>query len=244
MLKSEIYEKEFELHLRDVDKNNKMRLSSYLNLMQEIGGLHSSEFGYSLKDEPITHKAWVVLTWKLEIFKRPTWNEKIKVKSWVGKIDKIYQYRDYEMLDSNNEIVAKGVAQWIMVDTLTKKIQKVDEKILNEFPIVNREDYDNNIKKISTKVNSDNLNQIYEYKIEKRDVDTNNHMNNIVYLDLSLEGLDDEFTNNISYIEIHYKTECKYGENIVFFNEVVDDKNKVYVLDKNKEKLHTLIILK
>lgn len=240
MSKSEIYEKEFELQLKDIDKNNKMRLSSYLNFMQEIGGLHSKEFGYGLNDELITHKAWVVIAWNLEIFKRPKWNEKILLRSWIGKIDKIYHYRDYEMLDTEGNIIAKAVAQWLMVDTVTKKVQRLDEKHIKEFPVVNREAFDNNMKKVSLKADVDNAIQIYQYKVQKRDVDTNNHMNNIIYLDLALEGLDDEFVDNISNIQIHYKTECKYNEEIVFMK----DEEKVYILDKNKEKLHTLVILK
>jgi len=121
---------------------------------------------------------------------------------------------------------------------------RTEESYAGEFPIVVREDYDNNIKKINSRIKTDNLTQIYEYTVEKRDVDKNNHMNNIVYLDLALEGIDDEFVDNISNIEIHYKTECKYNDNIVFANEVVDGENRVYILDENKEKLHTLVILK
>lgn len=244
MSDTKIYEKEFNLQLRDMDKNNKMRFSSYLNVMQEIGGLHASLIGHGLNEEIQTGKAWIVISWKLEIFKRPSWNEKIKVRTWIGKIDKIYHYRDYEILDSNNEVVAKGVAKWVMLDIVTKRIVKSSESYAEEFPVAEIDGYDNDIKNINAKVNVDSLNQIYEYIVERRDVDKNNHMNNVVYLDLALEGLDEDFVNNISNIEIHYKTECKYDEKIVFANETIDQENKIYIVDENKEKLHTLVILK
>ena len=66
-------------------------------------------------------------------------------------------------------------------------------------------------------------------------------MNNVIYLDLALEGLEDKVIDRISSIEIHYKTECKYGDKVTFMK---DNENKVYVLDENKEKLHTVVILK
>ena len=201
MSDTKIYEKEFNLQLRDMDKNNKMRFSSYLNVMQEIGGLHASLIGHGLNEEIQTGKAWIVISWKLEIFKRPSWNEKIKVRTWIGKIDKIYHYRDYEILDSNNEVVAKGVAKWVMLDIVTKRIVKSSESYAEEFPVVEIDGYDNDIKNINAKVNVDSLNQIYEYIVERRDVDKNNHMNNVVYLDLALEGLDEDFVNNISNIK-------------------------------------------
>lgn len=239
-----IFEKEFELYLRDTDKNNKMRFSSYLNLMQEIGGMHASQIGHGLKEEIKTGKAWIVIAWKLDIFKRPSWNENLKVRTWIGKVDKIYHYRDYELLDSNNEVVAKGVAQWVMVDTINNKIMKAEESCVEEFNVIEREDFDNNIKKINARVNIDNANQIFEYVIQKRDTDKNNHMNNVIYLDLALEGLEDKVIDRISSIEIHYKTECKYGDKITFFSEEIDGQTKIYIMDENKEKLHSQVILK
>lgn len=244
MSKSKIYEKDFSIYLRDTDKNNKMRYSSYLNIMQEVGGLHADELGHGLNEEIKTGKAWIVIAWKLEIFKRPGWNEKIKVRTWIGKVDKIYHYRDYELLDNNDEVIAKGVAQWVMLDTVNKRIMRAEESYVSEFEVVEREGFDNSINKINTRINQENLEEIYKYIIERRDVDKNSHMNNIVYLDLALEGLSDEEIDNISNIEIHYKTECKYNEEIIFAKEKVEDKNNIYILDKNKEKVHSLVILK
>ncbi len=244
MTKSAIYEKDFELYLRDTDKNNNMRFSSYLNLMQEVGGMHATQLGHGLKEEIKTGKAWIVIAWKLDIFKRPSWNEKIKVRTWIGKVDKIYHYRDYELLDSNNEVVAKGVAQWVMVDTINNRIMKAEESYVEEFNVIEREDFDNNIKKINASVNIDNANQIFEYVIQKRDTDKNNHMNNVIYLDLALEGLEDEVIDKISNIEIHYKTECKYGDKITFLKEEIDGQTKIYIMDENKEKLHSQVTLK
>lgn len=240
MSKSKIYEKEFEVMLKDIDKNNQMRLSSYINFMQEIGGLHSEEYGYGLNDEPVTHKAWVVISWDVKILKRPKWNEKLLVRSWIGKIDKLYHYRDYEILDSQGNVISKAVAKWVMVDTITKKVQKLTEEHINNFPIVEIEGWTNEVGKINSKVDVSSLKEIYKYKVQKRDVDTNNHMNNIIYLDLALEGLDDESIKNVSSIQIHYKTECKYSDEIVF----MQGEDGVYVFDKNKEKLHTQVVLK
>ncbi len=243
MSKIDTYEKEFILQIGDIDKNNKMKLVSYLKFMQEVGALHSQEYGYGINDEKVTHRAWIVLNWKVEILRRPSWNEKIKVKSWIDSMDKIYYYRDFELLDSNDNVIAKAVSKWIMIDTITKKVQKINEEYINTIKIINREGYNNEFKKISAKVDTESLIQIYEHEVQKRDVDTNNHMNNLIYLDLALEGLDDGYIDNISKIEIDYKTECKYKDKIVFMKKEIEGQNKVYILDENKEKVHALVIL-
>lgn len=236
-----IYKKEFELGINEVDKNNKMKLSTCLKLMQEIGALHSKEYGYCLDTEKSTHKAWVVLAWKLEIFNRPSWNQKIYASTWISKMDKIYFYRNFEMKDSEGNIIAKATSQWIMIDTVTKKIEKITEELLNLFIKLKVDGYEDTLKKPNLKFDVSNLEEIYDFVVQKRDLDTNNHMNNIVYLDLAMEGLDDEFCDSITNIEIYYKSECKVDEKIVFMKSNEDN---VYVLDSNKEKLHTLIKFK
>lgn len=236
-----IYEKEFELGINDVDRNNKMKLVTYLKLMQEAGALHSKEYGYCLDTESITHKAWVVLAWKVDILKRPDWNSKLYIKTWIGKIDKLYFYRYFKIQDEKGEIVAKASSQWIMIDTVTKKIQKVTEEILNQFIEVSEEGFEENIKKGSLKFDVKELEEIYRCNVQKRDIDTNGHLNNIIYLDLAMEGFEDEFCDSIKRVEIYYKAECKLAEEIVFMK---NSENSVYVLDKEKQKLHTLIKLK
>lgn len=235
-----IYSKQFELKINDVDSNNKMKLSTYLKFMQEAGALHSKEYGYSLDTQDITHKAWVVIAWEFDILKRPRWNEKVNVKTWIGKTDKIYFYRYFEITDKENQVIAKAKSQWIMVDTHTKKIQKITNELLSEFTEVKVEGYDEIISKVNFKIDKEKLTKIYEYVVQKRDVDTNSHMNNVIYLDLALEGLDDTFCNNVSNVGIHYKTECKLGNKVIFMK---DEKNTVYVLDENGEKVHAQVKL-
>lgn len=236
-----IYEKEFELGINEVDRNNQMKLSTCLKLMQEIGAMHSKAYGYCLDTESKTHKAWVVLAWNLEIFSKPSWNSKIYARTWIDKIDKIYFYRNFEMYSEKGELVAKASSQWIMIDTVKGKIQKVTDELLSQFIEVNTEEKFKSIKKLNPKFDVDSLEEIYRCKVQKRDVDTNNHMNNIVYLDLAQEGLEDSIVNAASNIEVYYKSECKLGEEIVFMK---NEKNDVYILDKDKTKLHTLIKFK
>ena len=144
------------------------------------------------------------------------------------------------MTNEKGEVVAKAKSQWIMIDTCTKKIQKITSELLSEFTKVHMDGYSDGISKVNLKFDKEKLEKIYECSVQKRDVDTNNHMNNIIYLDLALEGLDDTFCDSIKNIEIHYKTECKLGEKIVFMK---NEENNVYILDENEEKVHTLVML-
>lgn len=168
-----VFSKEFELGINDVDKNNKMKYSAYLRFMQEIGALHSKEYGYCLDTENTTHKAWVVLKWNLDIFMRPSWNDKLYISTWLGKIDKIYFYRYFEIKNEKDEIIAKASSKWIMVDTITRKIQKVTEELLTHFIKVEKDVTSYDIKKDNFKFDVENLEEIYSCNVQKRDVDTN-----------------------------------------------------------------------
>lgn len=235
-----IYVKEFEVGISDVDKNNQMKLSAFLRIMQEVGALHSKKYGYCLDTEHETHKAWMVMGWEIEVLLKPKWNETLIVQTWIEKIDKIYFYRCFKIIDKKGNEILNAISQWIMVDTLTKKVQKIDKEISDKFIQMNLQNENWKMKKFSSKVLlDDSFEKIYECRVQKRDIDTNGHLNNVIYLDLALEGLSDELYNNINKIGIYYKSECQYNDKLLF----IKSKNSIYIFDENKEKMHTVVIL-
>lgn len=221
-----------------------MKPSAFLKYMQEIACLHSQLYGYGINDIEKNNIVWIIFCWNLNINYKPHWNEKIKIKTWLGKMDKLYCYRDFEVQNESGEVIAKAESQWIMFNIAQRKIEILNDSYQNKFPKVKREGYDNIIKKVRfdiSKVDKGKCKKI-NYTVLKRDIDTNYHMNNTNYLDIASEKIADEIYSNLEKIEIHYKTECKYGDKIKFIYENKEDKILVYVVSQDESKVHTVII--
>ena len=240
----DIFTKKFDITFSDVDINNKLSNKGILRIMQEIAGLHSSSLGYGLNDSDKTGYAWLLLNWKLRVFSRPKWESTLTVKTWSKSMNPLFAYRDVEILDSNNNLVAVGSSKWILFDINKKSLIKIPTEVKESFPNVDKSVFEE--KFVEKLKEPENSNFVYEYSIQRRDIDTNPHVNNLNYLDYAYEALpEDVFANiNFSNVEIMYKHEAKLGDKIsVFYSHTENDEYIITIKDNEQKKLHAIVKL-
>jgi len=240
----DIYTKKFEISFSDINLNNELSNKGILRIMQEIAGLHSSTLGYGLNDAPKTGYAWLLLNWKLKVFSRPKWESSLTVNTWSKSMNPLFAYRDIEILDDKNNLVAIGSSKWILFDINKKSLIKIPSEVKDNFPSVDKSVFEE--KFVEKLKEPENSNFVYEYTIQRRDIDTNHHVNNLNYLDYAYEALpEDLFTGiNFSNVEIMYKHEAKLGDKIsVFYSHTEENEYIVTIKNKDSNNLHAIIKL-
>ena len=238
-----IYIEKYKIKYSDVDKKNQLTISSLVNYLQDAAGGHSSLVGYGLNDISKTHIAWLVLDWKIKIFLHPKTNEEITIKTWPRILEKFYSYRDFEVYDINNNIVAVASSKWIMLNTETEKIEKVTEDIVKSYGIVEKSVFD---KPLNEKPREPEYSELtFKYQIQRRDIDTNKHVNNAHYIDYALESIPEHVyeKNNFNNLQIHYKKEIKYGEAIKCYYSLKNNKHIITIKSEDNKILHSIVKL-
>ena len=239
-----IYTKKFDITFSDIDENNQLSNKGILRIMQEIAGLHSSSLGYGLNDTPKTGFAWLLLNWKLRVFSRPKWEETLTVNTWSKSMNPLFAYRDIEIFDDKNNLVATGSSKWILFDINKQSLCKIPNEVKEVFPSVDKSVFKE--KFVEKLKEPENSNFIYEYTIQRRDIDTNHHVNNLNYLDYAYQALPEAlyFNTNFSNVEIMYKHEAKLGDTIsVFYSNSEENNHIITIKDKEGKKLHSIIKL-
>ena len=240
----DIYTKKFEINFSDINENNELSNKGILRMMQEIAGLHSSFLGYGLNDTPKTGLAWLLLNWKLKVFSRPKWEETLTVNTWSKSMNPLFAYRDIEIYDDNNNLVAVGSSKWLLFDINKKSLIKIPPEVKEKFPNVDKSVFQEKfVEKLKEPENSIFS---HEYIVQRRDIDTNHHVNNLNYLDYAYEALpEDVFSNiNFSNVEIMYKHEAKLGDTLsVFYSHNEEDEYIITIKDKENKNLHAIVKL-
>lgn len=228
----------------DIGRNNKLSLKSLVTILQEAAGSHSGKAGYGLNDIPKTHLTWLLLNWKVKMLCHPVWNEKLTVKTWPRAMDKLYSYRDFEVYDNKNNLVAIASSKWILVDTETKKIKRITPTISEAYGgIVNKSVFETPFdEKIAI---PDQLDLNFKYTIQRRDIDTNGHLNNIHYIDIALETLNENIYNEKEFnnLEIIYKKEIKYQEKITCYYSFQNNQHIVTIKNEDNTIVHAIVKL-
>ena len=234
----------YKIKYSDVDKNNKLTLKSLVDTLQEAAIGHSENSGYGVNDIEETHLAWLLLDWKVQIISSPHSNESITVKTWPRSFDKLYSYRDFEVYDTNNNLIAIASSKWFAIDTETKRIRKLTPQIAEAYgEPISKSVFENAFKE-KFKV-PDELKLNFNYQVQRRDIDTNGHVNNLNYIDYALETIDGNIFNNIKFnnLEITYKKEIKPKEIIKCYYSFEENKHIVTIKSKDDSTVHAIVKL-
>ncbi len=225
-----IYEHDFEIGLENLTVRKEVTNKFLLQCFENISAWFSEKINKDTS-EVINDISWLLIEWKLSVIKRPKYLDSVNVKCWA-RYDKNV-YIDYEMC-VKNEIFAKATAKFLLVDKKDMSIVKVTKDIISKYkPVNNRSVFDAELERLDVKEKYD---VTIDYHIRKSDIDINNHMHNLNYLDAVREIIDiDKELNNLIIV---YKKQIKYGENICV--SMLKEKNnysfKIYNKDNNEIK--------
>ena len=239
-----IFTYEYKIRYTDVGSNNKLTLKALVATLQQAAISHSEEAGYGVSTIDKTHLAWLLLDWKVQVISYPNSNEALTVKTWPRVFDKLYSYRDFEVFDSNNTLIAIASSKWFAIDTENKKIKKLTKEITEAYgEPVTKSVFENAFDERIKAPESSKLN--FNYKVQRRDIDTNGHVNNLNYIDFALETLDEDiYNNNIFHnLEVIYKKEIKTYEKINCYYSFENDKNIITIKNEDNSIIHAIIKL-
>lgn len=239
-----IFTYNYKIKYSDVGIDNKLTLKSLVETLQEAAIGHSEQAGYGVNNMENTHIAWLLLDWKVQVMSYPHSNQFITVKTWPRVFDKLYSYRDFEVYDGENNLIAIASSKWFAVDTQSKRIKKLTPEITDAYgePVTNSV-FDEPFKNKVTAPENSKLN--FSYTTQRRDIDTNGHVNNLNYIDYALETLDEKIFNNTTFknLEIEYKKEIKLRENIKCYYTFQDNKHIITIKSEDDLTIHAIVKL-
>ena len=236
---------DLRVRYEDVDKNNHLTLRGFLKYLLEAATRHSDIAGYGLDNAQETHIAWLVLNWKLQVYKYPKTGDSLHIRTWVRFDKKLYSLRDYEVLDNIGNRIAIGSSKWVPVNTETRNIAKISDDMVNAYGPVDINIFNNDFKKLPEP--KQEYTNSYIYTIMRRDLDTNKHVNNLNYIDFALEALPYDVYENSQFneVEIMYKKQCLYGDKIsCLYTQNEQGEHIVAIKSEDLSVLHAIVKFK
>lgn len=232
----DIWEESFKVRTFDVNINNRIKINSLTNFIQEAAANHATHLKVGRDHLMKENLFWVLSRAKFKVDRYPDLNEEIIVRTWPKGIDKLFFLRDLEILDSKKNIIANATTSWLVVDSvkIRPKRPSIIRDRFNDYP--EKEAIKEKLDKIPT-VEDKNL--CFKKIVRYTDLDVNNHMNNVKYVEQVLNCFTESFykKHDITELQINFLKQCKYGNKIKIYRKEIE-KNKFYVeaLKKGEKK--------
>lgn len=218
------HRKTFYIPYYDTYKDGSVTPYNILKYFGETSASHTDQSTSKKEETSKSNYGWMLYRWKVKIDKYPKAKEKIHIDTWASKVDRFYAYREFTILNEDEEILGIASTVWIFVDMEKKRPIRIPDKFIENIDIISESNF-NEFEDFKGKIETDSY---IEFMVRRSDIDYNNHVNNAKYLSWILESIpDDIFENYMLYeFEIIYKREIKYGDIILSKNKEDEVKNK------------------
>ncbi len=156
---------------------------------------------------------WVVARLQLNILKRVTSRQTLKIKTWHCRSDKFQSIREFLVYDEQGIKVASGVSWWLIIDLTTRKIVRIPQSLIDangKTPPSQTE------AKVYRNPSFEGQNPLYQTTViaRREDIDTNSHVNNMHFTAWALEALPQEFCKGkeLKGLFVNFKNEMLVGD--------------------------------
>lgn len=212
-------EKSYPLTMSMNDLQNRLKPTALLDLLQDMGARNISGTPFGNEELHAKNLGWFLVRYRIEFDKYPQYLSEIKLYTENRGTQRQGAYRDFEAYTLDGERLLRATTYWLMVDLDSKALVNIEQNF-PEIKKYQKRDDDISLRKLKPCDVYDNEDI---FQVGYDDLDMNGHVNNIVYMNWALGTLDYEFrvSHSIKAVDIYYKHEVKYGENI--FSEVKFD---------------------
>lgn len=208
-----IYQETKTIRAYDVDFNNKIKISSVFNLLQDVAAVHADNLGLGFKDLYKHDFAWVLSWVKLNIEEYPAFGDSVSIKTWPRCKFKLYSMRDYSMHTGDGKILLNATSAWLPINTKTKRItdtKNLPQEIFYQPDLIAVDEFPDKI--IAGAAQEILLHKKFRYT----DIDVNQHVNNTRYIEMILDCYPTEHykVNQIKSFEISFSSESFFDDEI------------------------------
>jgi acyl-ACP thioesterase len=220
----------YKLRTFDVDLTNHVKISSIFNFMQESAANSAASLGFGYDQLIDDQLFWVLSRAKIEIISLPSLGDEIRIETWPRGLDKIFALRDFLIYDSNNNLVAMATTSWLMIDGKTKRPLRTDI-MSNRLPQI---EATNAIAEACGKIETQpNPEFISEVKVGYTDIDINQHLNNVRYIEYILNCFPtDTYRNNsINRLQVNFLSESRYNDQIRLYKAKTGEEASLFYIE-------------
>ena len=243
------FERKYFIHYYDIDLNKNASITSLMKFFEDIAILQSEHVGLGLKYYEEKKSGWLLYKWDIKINKMPVLLEEVLVITEPKSISKFYAFRSFEIKNEAGETLVTANTLWFYIDILSRRPAKIPDEMYTGYGVERKQGGE---LAIADPERSDEIDFEKEFNIRHSDIDTNEHVNNIKYVEWALEVVPVEILNNylLKRIKIVYKKETNYGRKInslvhicnensivVCKHKILDDTTELCLLETHWEEM-------
>ena len=223
----------------DIGRDLCLSLSGVMRMMQEAAIIHSDQSGYSVMDVERTRVVWLLVQWRVRMFGKVKWNEPVDVVTWPQTMEKLTSNRCFQIKNKEGELVAVADSMWLLANADSGRVMRIPAEVSAAYDLIEEGVFDVPMSKLSQKVGE----KMTSGMVLRRDLDTNHHVNNLVYLEYARDALPETVRQaDFREVVVHYHRQLLLGDVFHCYYEKSDNGHLVQICGEDTRHVHCSIL--
>lgn len=207
------FEKKYEIHYYEVDSKLRCKLPSIIDFICDVGTQQSEHFGGGIEYCTKNNCAWVFYKYDISVYRYPMFGETISITTQPVGFKKFYGLRKYIIKDVENNIIGEASALFFLINIQKRRPMRIQKEQYDIYGVDGDVNYDISMDKIE-RIDDEQYHK--EFNIRYSDIDSNNHVNNVKYVEWAIEAVPLEVVKNyiLKRIKVNFEKETIYGDKI------------------------------
>ena len=211
----------------EVDYNYKVGIPQIINYFQDCSTFQSEELGLGMKYLSDHKRAWLLLSWQIEVDRYPEFGEELTIRTWAYDWKTVYGYRNFDLVDAEGRQIVRAGSIWVYTDIEKMGPARPDPSDMEAYGKEEPIDMEYAPRKIRA---PKTFTEKDAFPVVKAHIDTNLHVNNAQYVALAEEYLPEDFKTQS--LRVYYKQSALLHDMI--YPRVTVDEN-TYTIQLCKE---------
>ncbi len=225
----------------EIDQDLNLSLLGAMRLMQEAAVIHSDRSGYSVMDVERTRVVWMLIQWRVRVLGKVRWNEPVDVITWPQTMEKLTSARCFQIKNQQGDLIAIGESDWVLVNADTGRIMRIPPEVAAAYDLISDGVFDAPFGKPSQHTGE----ETFSCHVLRRDIDTNRHVNNLVYLDYAKEALPEALAEqSFPEVVVRYHRQFLLGDQVHCYYENTDQGHLVQLCGEDPRQVHCTVLFR
>lgn len=204
-----MYTFDSRIRYSECDSQARLTLAALMNYFQDSSTFQSEILGVGGDYLKENNLVWVLSSWQIVVDRYPRLCEEVEIGTYPYAFKGCFGYRNFFMKTKEGEMLARANSLWTLLHLKEQTMAHPTEKMKQVYTLSERLAMEYADRKIAVPEGGAREETIL---VKKHHLDTNNHVNNVQFVDMAMDSLPGDF--GIRQMRAEYKMQAHLGDEL------------------------------
>ncbi len=204
----------FRVRFNEADATGFATVQTLGNWLQEAADQHARALGWAREQLQARQLFWALTGLRLLLTRYPRWRETATIATWPSGADRLFAWRDFEVVDAAGAALGVATSAWLLVNEVSRRPVRMLPDIAAAALSRPRALVHDFRARLAPPERAEHTRR---FNVRRSDLDVNGHVNNVAFIEWVVETVPPEVSGaaRVTDITLEFQAEALLGDEVI-----------------------------